>query len=324
MINRREFLTTSLASTAAALGTAAAPLVLPGLYAGEKDPKPAEKYIDVHTHIGTYTHGNKELTVKGLLDWMDKHDVAKAVVLPLVSPESTTYLQLPDTAIKAAKDHPDRLIAFCSIDPRSIIRGGVKGLVDILKQYVDRGAKGFGEHKVGLNFDDPLMMQVYEACQTVGIPLLFHLDTVRGLDEPGLPRLEHALATFPELDFIGHGPGWWASISGDVKTKKDLGGYPKTPVKPGGAIDRLMDKYENIYGDLSAGSGANAISRDKDFGRQFLIRRSDRLMFGTDYLQPGQPVPQFDLFASHDLPKETTAKIFRKNAERVLELEPSK
>ena len=312
-ISRRQF----VASTA--MAGLIGPGVMPGLFAAPPK-KGASKYIDVHTHIGTYTNGNKELTVKGLLDWMDKHDVEKSVVLPLVSPESTTYLQLPDVAIKAAKAHPDRLVAFCSIDPRSIIRGGVKGLTDIIKKYVDRGAKGFGEHKVGLNFDHPLMMQVYKACENVGIPLLFHLDTIRGKDEPGLPRLERALATFPKLNFIGHGPGWWASISGGLKSKKELGGYPKTPVKPGGAIDRLMAKYENLFGDLSAGSGANAISRDVEFGRKFLIRRQDRLMFGTDYLQPGQRVPQFALFDRVKLPATAQKKIFRKNAERVIKI----
>lgn len=277
----------------------------------------AAKYIDAHTHIGTYTNTNKPLSVDGLLEWMDAHEVEKAAVLPLVSPESTTYIQLPDVAINAAKEHPDRLVAFCSIDPRAIINGGIKGLIDIIQRYVDQGAKGFGEHKVGLDFDDPLMMRVYEACETVGIPLLFHMDNIRGKDQPGLPRLENALRSFPKLNFIGHGPGWWASISGDA-TQKDIGGYPKTPVTQGGAIDRLMDKYPNIFGDLSAGSGANAISRDPKFGREFLIRRQDRLLFGTDYLQPGQPVPQFELFDSIELPREVRAKIFKKNAERVI------
>ena len=78
-----------------------------------------------------------------------------------------------------------------------------------------------------------------------------------------------------------------------------------------------MERYPNIYGDLSAGSGANSISRDKEFGRGFLLRRQDRLMFGTDYLQPGQPVPQFELFDSLKLPAAVEAKVFRKNAERV-------
>jgi len=279
----------------------------------------ASKFIDMHTHIGTYTNGNKELTPRALVDWMDEHDIEKSVVLPLVSPESTTYLQPPDAALKAARAFPDRLIPFCSIDPRAIIRGGVQGLTEIIQKYVAAGARGFGEHKVGLNFDDPLMMRVYEACQNAAIPLLFHIDNLRGKDLPGLPRLENAVRMFPKLNFVGHGPGWWASISGGT-TQKDLGGYPKGPVKPGGAIDRLMAKYPNIYGDLSAGSGANSISRDLEFGREFLIRRQDRILFGTDYLQPGQQVPQFQLFADLKLDAPVADKIFKSNATRLLQL----
>ncbi|QDT47527.1 amidohydrolase family protein [Symmachiella dynata] len=315
MLNRREF-SSSIATGAASL---AGMLTMPGLFAAEPAPKRATKYIDVHTHIGSYTDPTKKLTVDGLLTWMDEHDIEKAVVLPLTSPESTTFLQLTDTALAAGKAHPDRLIPFCSIDPRQMVGGGVKGLVKIIQAWVDQGAKGFGEHKVGLNFDDPLMMRVYEACQEVGIPLLFHIDNIRGKDVPGLTRLEHAVSTFPELNFIGHGPGWWASISGGLD-QKQLGGYPKDKVQPGGAIDRLMENYPNIYGDLSAGSGNNSIARDLEFGREFLIRRQDRIMFGTDYLAPGQAVPQFDLFTELKLPADVEQKIFKGNATRVLKL----
>jgi uncharacterized protein len=317
MLNRRQFTATAAAAGLTALSGWVS---LPGLYAAEPKRK-ASKYIDVHTHIGTTWNGNKELTAEGLLAWMDEHDVEQSVLLPLTSPESSSFLLLTEPALQAARAHPDRFIPFCSIDPRTSVRGGLKGFVSVIQSYVDQGAKGFGEHKVGLDFDDPLMMQIYAACQEVGIPLLFHMDTIRGKDEPGLPRLEHALRTYPKLDFIGHGPGWWASISGDIKTKQDLGAYPKGAVHEGGAIDRLMDKYPNLYGDLSAGSGANAIARDRTFGREFMIRRQDRLMFGTDYLQPGQAVPQFELFDSLNLPNDAQTKIYKANAKRVLKLD---
>ena len=91
-------------------------------------------------------------------------------------------------------------------------------------------------------------------------------------------------------------------------------------VAPGGAIDALMDKYPNIYGDLSAGSGANAIMRDLEFGKKFLIRRADRLLFGTDYLAPGQEVPQFDLYRDLELPKDAAEKIYIGNAKSLLGL----
>ncbi|HUG18792.1 MAG TPA: amidohydrolase family protein [Planctomycetaceae bacterium] len=317
-LSRRNLLKSTVASATACV-------TLPGLCAANRSTRKATRYIDMHTHIGTTWNGNKELTPDDLLKWMDEHDIEKAVLLPLVSPESSSFLLLTEPALAAAKAHPDRFIPFCSIDPRTSVVGGVKGFRDVIRSYVDKGAKGFGEHKVGLNFDDPLMMQIYAVCEEIGIPLLFHMDTIRGKDEPGLPRLEHALATYPKLNFIGHGPGWWASISGDVKEVKDLGSYPKGKVFPGGAIDRLMKEYPNIYGDLSAGSGANSITRDLEFGREFLIRNQDRLMFGTDYLQPGQAVPQFEMMDQLNLPPDVDKKISRGNAERiVLKIDQSK
>ncbi|MEX0716043.1 MAG: amidohydrolase family protein [Planctomycetaceae bacterium] len=315
MPTRRDFAKTV---AVAAAGSLFGGFNLPRLFAGQTGgPMKASKYIDVHTHVGVTWNGQKELTPELLVEWMDAHDVEKAVVLPLTSPEASAMLQTTETALDAARKFPDRLIPFCSIDPRQSVRGGLQGFIEILREWKERGAKGFGEHKVGLPFDDPLMMRVYAACEEVGLPLLFHIDGLRGMDQPGLPRLENALKTHPNLTFIGHGPGWWASISGDAK---QADGYPRGPVAEGGAIDRLMEKYPNIHGDLSANSGASSISRDKEFGKAFMIRRQDRLMFGTDYLAPGQGVPQFDLFDSLDLPADVRAKIYRGNAERVLKL----
>jgi hypothetical protein len=147
------------------------------------------------------------------------------------------------------------------------------------------------------------------------------MDNLRGMDVPGLPGLERVLKSFSKVNFLGHGPGFWASISGDVKPG-DLGGYPTTPVKPGGALDRLFDTYPNLWGDLSAGSGAGALTRDRTFAQSFLIRRADRLLFGTDYLKPGQVVPQFEVLGSFELPVPVRAKIERENASQLLQLNP--
>ncbi|MDP7205955.1 MAG: amidohydrolase family protein, partial [Pirellulaceae bacterium] len=64
-----------------------------------------------------------------------------------------------------------------------------------------------------------------------------------------------------------------------------------------------------------------SISRDLEFGHKFLVRRQDRIMFGTDYLTPQQEIPQFELFEEKlTLPAEVTAKIYQDNARRVLGL----
>jgi predicted TIM-barrel fold metal-dependent hydrolase len=308
-VSRRTFLASTLAATLAA--RAAVPR--------------KHQYIDIHTHVGRYYWG-KDLTVSGLLKLMDKHDIERACVLPLVSPEATIYPQTSDDALAAFKAHPDRIIPFCCVDPRTnsgnpnrFGRLDLNSMVEVLKRFRDLGARGFGEHQVGLPFDHPLMMTVYEACTKVGLPILFHLDDIRGIDTPGLPRLEHVLKSFPELPLIGHACGFWASISGDAGPE-DFRRYPSgpKPVTPGGALDRLMDTYSNLYGDLSESGGYWAIQRDREFGRHFLIRRADRLLFGTDFLMADQEIPQFELLDSLDLPDDVQKNVYRGNALRVL------
>lgn len=312
-ISRRTFHALAAAGAATALGGKLAE-------AAESKTFPKGRYVDMHTHLGQTWNTTVPLGPEQLLHWMDAHDIAQAVVLPLASPESSSFLLTPDYVLAQTKPFRERLIPFCSIDPRTSYSGGLKGLIAILQHYKEAGAKGFGEHKPGVPVDDPRNMLIYQACGELELPLLFHLDSLRNTDKPGLPGLEKALQQNPRCTFIGHGPGWWASISGGI-SPKELGGYPKGPVAPGGAIDALMEKYPNIFADLSAGSGASAISRDLNFGREFLIRRQDRIVFGTDYLAPQQNVPQFELFEQKlELPAEVQAKIFRDNARRLLKL----
>jgi hypothetical protein len=87
------------------------------------------------------------MTVEHLLGWMDANDIAQAVVLPLVSPESSSYLLTSDFVLTETKPHRDRLIPFCCLDPRTSYSNGREGLVAMLTRWVDQGARGFGEHK---------------------------------------------------------------------------------------------------------------------------------------------------------------------------------
>ena len=40
-----------------------------------------------------------------------------------------------------------------------------------------------------------------------------------------------------------------------------------------------------MYGDLSAGSGLNALMRDQEHARDFIQRHQDRLLYGSDPFQ---------------------------------------
>ncbi len=281
---------------------------------------PPGEFVDVHTHIGTIPPGKTEpLTAADLLRWMDDHSVSQAWVLPLVSPEAYPNPVSTEYVLAATKPHRDRLIPFCVVDPRNSWYGRGRPLEGQIRRYIDAGAKGFGEHKVGLPLADERNLRIYEACSAVGLPILIHIDNDRNIDQPGLPGLMRVLTEFPTLTVIGHGPGTWASISGTA-TQADLGGYPKGAVAPGGALDLLLAAHANYHLDLSAGSGANALSRDPEFGRAFLIRHKDRILFGTDYLTEGQPIPQQEVLASLNLPADVQKAVYRDNARRLVGL----
>ena len=46
--------------------------------------------------------------------------------------------------------------------------------------------------------------------------------------------------------------------------------------------DRWLADHPNLFGDISANSGNNALSRDAAFTAAFLERHQDKLIFGSD------------------------------------------
>ena len=58
--------------------------------------------------------------------------------------------------------------------------------------------------------------------------------------------------------------------------------YPSGPIVRGGVTDTLLGDYPNLYGDLSANSGNNMLSRDPAFTADFLRRHQNTLLFGSD------------------------------------------
>jgi hypothetical protein len=113
--------------------------------------------------------------------------------------------------------------------------------------------------------------------EELGVPVLIHFqhDTY----STGFERFESILKAYPKVNFVGHAQTWWGNVSADLDS---LEMYPKGPVKRGGLTDTLLAEYPNLYGDLSAGSGLNAITRDPDFGRDFVTRHWRKLIWGSD------------------------------------------
>ncbi len=280
--------------------------------------------IDFHVHLGNlYRHGRPPraaLSAHQLIERMNREGIDKSVLLPLESPEGAAGYFLTEDAIAARDLYPERLIAFVSVDPRQ------PHAAEQIDVFVKReGCRGFGELINGLAFDDERNKMVYAKCDEYGLPLVFEINATYCYDDPQLSRLEACLWEFPNCMFCGHGPGFWAAISGDNDgcergSVRGQGGYPTGPVMPGGAMDRLLAECANLYADLSAHSGYNALTRDPEFTQGFVDRHWRKLLFATDYMGPDQPLPQVEWLAALDVASEVRQAIGSGNARRLLGL----
>ena len=145
-------------------------------------------------------------------------------------------------------------------------------------------------------------------------------------NQPGPIRVIRAMETHPQIKgatFIGHADAFWANVSADYQNEAP---YPTGPIKRGGVTDKLLGDHPNLFGDLSANSGNNAMSRDPAFTADFLKRHQDKLMFGsdcTDKLGEGEKCLGAQILAAvRRLAPDTKiqSKIFHQNAMRVIKV----
>lgn len=276
--------------------------------------------FDIHTHIGRLLHDRPGNSPSDLIATLDRHGIDRAAVMAVEDPEELDFYVTTEEVLAACAQYPDRLIPFCAIDPRRRYPERFDPR-PIIAEYTARGCRGFGEVLAGVPIDHPGLQAIYAACGEYGLPVLFHGDHLICSDDAGAPRLERMLQAFPDTMFIGHATRFWAEISADATADQfHITSYPKGSVAPGGATDRLLSAYPNLYGDISGGSGHNALTRDPSFAVDFLRRHQDKLLFGSDVLRPGQDIPVLDLLRACALDEVARAKIAHGNAVRILGL----
>jgi uncharacterized protein len=249
-ITRREFLEV-LAVTAVAADVQAQ--TAPDLWGAP--------VLDCHLHLRADAEAN--------IVHMDGCGVARAVVL--------------------ARDATDRARAFQAKYPRRVAWAAstdvaTSGAEARLAQAASDGALGFGELKSHVEADGPELQRVYALAAERGVPVLIHFQEVEhfpgeGLWGTGFKRFEATLKKYPKTTFVGHADAFWANV--DAKYANEAS-YPTGPITRGGVTDKLLGDYANLFGDLSANSGNNALSRDAAFTADFLKRHQDKLIFGSD------------------------------------------
>lgn len=298
------------------------------------------KKIDVHIHSinEVITFNNSRIpTPQDLAEIVfPESNTEKGILLPLSNMGSLADLPLTERidrgnelAYELTKQYPHMLDWFFYMDPTMAGDDPEADLSAYFEKYKAWGAKGVGELTTNLYFDDPLYINLFAHCERYELPILFHISPephkYYGVaDDPGLPRLEKMLQKFPKLIFIGHSQPFWSEISADISSDSEIrNSYPEGKVIPGRVVE-LLRTYPNLYADLSAGSGFNALNRDREFAYSFLEEFQDKLMFGTDYVIPriGIELSAFldEAAKNGNISEAAYHKIIRLNAMNVLKL----
>ena len=136
-------------------------------------------------------------------------------------------------------------------------------------------------------------------------------------------ELEKCLKKHPKLKIIGHSQAFWANMSADV-TSELMKGYPRGKLNGKGAVWHLLENYENMYCDLSANSGYNAVARDEEKGFEFIEKYQDKILFGLDICTEIDPCHLPGWLDKHylagNISESAYRKICRENAIKMFKL----
>ena len=269
--SRRDFLAASVSGSM---------LVHSTLAQGADEPTSAEPIIDIHQHT-TY----RERTSAQLMAHQQTMGVTQTILLPAGSsvkrPSTGDGVHNGlggvgaggnETALTLSRQYPKEFL-FGANEVTDLPEARAE-----IARYLDLGAIIIGEQKFDVECDSESSQILYALAADYGVPILMHFQ--HGTYNRGFERLHKMLEKFPKTTFIGHAQTWWANIDKNHADQKVL--YPKGKVTAGGLTDRYLADYPNMFADMSAGSGLNALTRDEDHARGFLDRHQTKILFGSD------------------------------------------
>lgn len=319
--SRRRFLASSMSVGAAC---ASATQVVSSGYALDNLLAAAEPIIDIHQHTTYRERDNATLTAH-----QRAMGVTQTILLPAgsavarASTNQGTYNGLGGvgaggnaTVVELAKENPKEFL-FGGNEVTDLPEARTE-----IEKLLKQGAVIIGEQKFSVQCDSRESQILYALAGEYRVPILLHFQ--HNTYNMGFEFFHKMLEKFPNTTFIGHAQTWWANIDKNHADQTNL--YPKGPVVAGGLTDRYLADYPNMFADMSAGSGLNALTRDEEHARGFLERHQDKILYGSDCNDHVGTAPECQgantIAAIRKLAANKTIerKILYENAKRVFKL----
>jgi predicted TIM-barrel fold metal-dependent hydrolase len=308
--------------------------------------------VNVHAH---FTYWIEKLSPEEIIKIMDNCGIEKMVDLDGGKKEFEEKIE------NYKNKHSDKFILFYQIvfPDGTVPDSFFSKSVTELEEAVKMGAKGLKIWKrLGLMtrdksgkvipVDDPRLDPIWAKAGELGIPVLIHiadpdafflpidrfnerfeqlqLGDFTGFYKPIFPRKEEIIKQFENV----------------LKKHPDtvfIGAHMLMLAENLGYLESLLDKYPNLYVDLSA--QVPELGRQPYTARKFFIRYQDRILFGTDgnpreddyrdyfrFLETSDEYFDYPFSEIHSfgrwkiyglyLPDEVLEKIYYKNAKKLL------
>lgn len=262
--SRRAFLSTSLGTLATAT------------FAQESTAP--EPIVDIHQH--THYRQRKD---EHLLAHQRAMGVTTTILLPAGTPTTRPSTHEGKSNGLAAECWGNESCRQLALAHPGAYLWGANEVTDLdtapseIEKWLKLGTCIIAEQKFDVQCDSPHSQKLYELAAAYQVPILLHFQNETY--NRGYERFHTMLAKYPKTNFIGHAQTFWGNLD-KLHEPKNL--YPKGKITPGGLTDRYLADYPNLFADMSAGSGLNALTRDEEHTTAFFQRHQDKILYGSD------------------------------------------
>ncbi|MFO0821057.1 MAG: amidohydrolase family protein [Pirellulales bacterium] len=321
--------------------------------------------VDIHAHFRVRTRQSPEAR-DAYVELMDRNGIAISV-----SMDGGWGDEFQEHAKHLWEKHRERFVIFANVNWRGSGKENEPATWDCQRPEFGRvaaeklaearrqGASGLKLFKdFGLSYrnpdgsfikvDDPRFDPIWEACGKLGMPVLMHTADPSAFFAPIDAKNERweELHRRPEWSF--HGKDFPSREELLAARNRVVARHPKTTfiaahmandAEDLATLAQWLDQYPNLYVEIA--SRISELGRQPYSARRFLIRYSDRVLFGTDgpwpetrvrlywrfletqdenfpYSEKEFPPQGFWNIYGVDLPDEVLKKLYHENAARLI------